>query len=103
MLRTPTISVAVSEWGFFLTSFSGPVETKPSISVYKLDLKHLIIGYCFQERHLRSLTTAADTEPFIHKLGNYLHQRDSKKPQNIRCFVVGPAKLVTADVFIHAF
>lgn len=33
--------------------------------------------------------TAADTEPFIRKLGNYLHHGDSKK--TMRCFVVGPA------------
>lgn len=47
------------------------------------------------------MTTAADTDPFIHKLGNYLHQRDSKK--TVRCFVVGPAKQITEDIFIHAF
>lgn len=48
------------------------------------------------------MMSAADTEPFIHKLGNYLHQRVSKKTKkNLRCFFVIHATLAREDVFIH--
>lgn len=48
--------------------------------------------------------SAADTEPFIHKLGNYLHQRvlkKKKKKLEVLFFVIH-ATLATEDVFIHA-
>lgn len=47
--------------------------------------------------------SSADTEPLIHKLGNYLHQGLKKGKKKLEVlFLVIHATLATEDVFIHA-